>query len=213
MLQALFRSPIVSSTAVPRVVDEQLFPEELAYIHRAVPKRRNEFGTARVCAREALAALGVPPVPLVPGPDRAPSWPPGIVGSIAHTNRLCAVVAARRTPVRSLGLDIEPVRHLEPRLAEWIATVRERAFIGAQPSERHDELLILHFSAKEAYYKCQYGLTGEYLNFHDVELDIDIQQGLFCARALRPMPAELLGLTGRFAIVDDAVMCGIEVTT
>jgi len=72
---------------VPYVV---LFPEEEAVIANAVDKRRREFATARACARAALAKLGLPPVPIVPGFRGAPQWPSGVVGSITHCAGYCA---------------------------------------------------------------------------------------------------------------------------
>jgi 4'-phosphopantetheinyl transferase EntD len=47
------------AVAVPTLVDDQLFPEERLYLARAVPKRRAEFGSARICARRANAEPGV----------------------------------------------------------------------------------------------------------------------------------------------------------
>jgi 4'-phosphopantetheinyl transferase N-terminal domain len=49
------------------VLNVALFPEEEAAMANAVDKRRREFAAARACAREALAKLGLPPVPIVPG--------------------------------------------------------------------------------------------------------------------------------------------------
>ena len=54
-----------------------LFPEEEAVVARAVGKRRREFSSGRACARAALARLGVPPAPLLPGLRGAPRWPDG----------------------------------------------------------------------------------------------------------------------------------------
>jgi 4'-phosphopantetheinyl transferase EntD len=215
MVHCLFRSRVVACEATPQDVDAQLFPEELTYLERAVAKRRFEFGTARVCARRALAMLGVAPVALVPGPDRAPRWPEGVVGSITHTDDWCAVVVAPATTVRALGIDAETVRPLEPRLARDIVTPREAAFLEqARPHADYDELLILHFSAKEAYYKCQYPLTGEFLGFHDVELEVDLRGGRFVARVIgdrKCLPTEVRELEGRFVISPGRVMSGIEI--
>jgi 4'-phosphopantetheinyl transferase EntD len=72
-----------------------LFPEEKTFIAKAVDKRRREFTTARGCARAALAALGLPPAPIVPGPRGAPQWPTGVVGSITHCAGYCAWALAR----------------------------------------------------------------------------------------------------------------------
>ncbi|KOG87977.1 hypothetical protein ADK38_22405, partial [Streptomyces varsoviensis] len=53
--------------------DARLFPEEEALIAKAVDKRRREFTTARHCARQALARLGLPPAPLVHRERGAPT--------------------------------------------------------------------------------------------------------------------------------------------
>jgi 4'-phosphopantetheinyl transferase EntD len=213
---------VVTVEAAPRNADDQLFPEELAYLARALPKRRFEFGTARVCARQALAGLGVAPAPLVPLKDRQPAWPAGVVGSISHTDDYCAVVVASSPPMRSLGLDVERIKPVEARVAEMILTPPEMAFVAAQPAARRDELVILYFSAKEAYYKCQYPLTGTFLDFHDVELELWLDAGRFVARrvtpgraprlapGLTPGRADVARLEGRFSFAGGKVLCGVE---
>jgi len=77
----LFSPRVVTAEAVPALVDAQLHPDELAAVERAVPKRRAEFGTARLCARRALSSLGFEPAALLPHEGREPRWPPGAVGS------------------------------------------------------------------------------------------------------------------------------------
>jgi len=208
--RALFTSPVVLVEAVARDVDHLLFAEELEHVKRAVAKRRQEFGTARVCARKALAALGVAPVPLVPGADRAPVWPPGIVGSIAHTHRLCAVVVGRSPPLRGLGIDVEQVRSLPTAVISTILTTGEASFVNSFPAANRDLLIILHFSAKEAYYKCQYAVARSFLGFQDVAVDIDFEAHRFLARRLVTGPALLERLPGRFVLRDGTVICGVE---
>ncbi len=212
-LTSLFGPGPVTAEGPVEDMDGQLFPEELAYIRRAVPVRRAEFGTARVYARRALAELGVAPVPLVPQSDRAPSWPRGYVGSISHTRDRCAVVVAREDIVRSIGLDIESARPLERDLEPTILTPRELAFLRAQPSGRRDALLMLFFSAKEAYYKCQYPLTKTFLDHLDVEIDIREAEGRFEARAVpQGLPQMVRNLAGRFVWSGRLVMCGVELS-
>jgi 4'-phosphopantetheinyl transferase EntD len=72
----------VVSTTGERSVD--LYPEEEAAVGNAVEKRRREFVTARACAREALAQLGLPAQPIPAGPRGEPVWPQGVVCSITH---------------------------------------------------------------------------------------------------------------------------------
>jgi 4'-phosphopantetheinyl transferase EntD len=211
LLRSLFGEAAITAEALVRPDDDHLFPEERAYLRDAAPIRRAQFGTARIYARRALAELGVAPTALVPRADRSPVWPPGIVGSISHTRDRCAVVVARDTHARSLGLDIEGVRTLEEGVDETVLTPRELRFLRAQPRSRHDALLMLFFSAKEAYYKCQYPMTGTFLDFREVELEIQLEAGRFDARALKPgIPAFVGRLGGRFAFEHGMVMSGVE---
>ena len=202
----LFDADCAVVEAVPRLVDEALFPEERAFIARAVDKRRAEFGSARLCARQALSQLGAAAVALVPGADRAPVWPVGVVGSITHTQGYCGVVVARAERHASLGLDAEQDRPLAPELIEMICTPAERTHGDSRDA-------ILYFAAKEAFYKCQYPLTRQYLDFQDVELELDAQRGEFRARVLRPLPdrpAWLDVLHGKILRQAGLVLCGVS---
>jgi 4'-phosphopantetheinyl transferase EntD len=97
MIDEILPAEVVSAEAFDDAVGAYLFPEEQAVIVNAVEARRREFGTVRRCAREALASLGYPPAPLLPGQERAPQWPAGIVGSMTHcTDYRAAVADARR---------------------------------------------------------------------------------------------------------------------
>ncbi|MDU1495375.1 MAG: 4'-phosphopantetheinyl transferase superfamily protein [Bradyrhizobium sp.] len=207
----LFRRPVVVVASEICHGDEELFPEELAHVRAAVAKRRAEFATARMLARRALASLGATPISLVPGADRAPVWPSGYTGSISHCADYCAVVVARSRDVRALGLDIEDVREFEPSMHDLVLTSGERAWLRRQPQELQPILPILFFSAKEAYYKCQYPITRGFLEFSDVELTIDWPAGAFEARVLkRDWPADVARLAGRFVIDGGRICCGVE---
>jgi 4'-phosphopantetheinyl transferase EntD len=83
-------------------------PEEEALIARSVAKRRNEFITARHCARVAMAQLGVPPAPILKGDKGEPHWPDGVVGSLTHCEGYRGAVVGRSVAVRSVGIDAEP---------------------------------------------------------------------------------------------------------
>ena len=98
MIADILPSPVAAEEAFDDAGEVVLFPEEQAVIANAVDKRRLEFTTARACARVALGKLGLPPVPIVPGPRGAPRWPAGVVGSITHCAgyRACAVARDRR---------------------------------------------------------------------------------------------------------------------
>jgi 4'-phosphopantetheinyl transferase EntD len=166
------------------VVNAQLYPEELSYVARAVPKRQAEFGVARICARRAMAELGIAPCPLVPYPDRSPRWPEGIVGSITHAAGYCAVVVSRSSRARGLGLDAESDSPLEPNVEARISTVSELRWLGTRPAAERAWLGKLLFCAKEAFYKCQYPTTREFLEFREVELFIDVPGSTFSVQRI-----------------------------
>lgn len=197
LVSSLFAVDCITEEDVPGLVDDQLFAEERQHIAKAVDKRRAEFGTARVVARRALARLGIPPQPLVPQPDRAPRWPAGVIGSITHTAGYCAVVVTSERHARSVGLDVEQDKTLAPGLIDMICTPSERASLGT----RAERDAIVFFSAKEAFYKCQYPLTKTFLDFRDVELTVDFEARTWQARVLKALadkPAWLDGLAGSF---------------
>jgi 4'-phosphopantetheinyl transferase EntD len=150
---------------------------------------------ARILAREALRMLGAPSVSLVPNVNRAPTWPPGLVRSISHTNDFCAVVVGQAPPLRSIGLDVGNLRVLDRSIVEFILTSREQSWLRTQHSESYNKLVQLTFSCKEAYYKCQYPVKKTFLDFHDVELDLDLERGRFEAQVLKagsPVGLELI---------------------
>ncbi|MFI8879262.1 4'-phosphopantetheinyl transferase [Streptomyces sp. NPDC055243] len=193
-------------------VDPFLFPEEADVVARAVDKRRREFATVRQCARAALAELGVPAVPILPGPKGAPRWPDGIIGSMTHCAGYRAAVVARSSAVTSIGVDAEPAAPLaDEGVLALVADEGERtalAGLGARhPDVPWDRLL---FSAKESVYKTWFPLTGRWLGFEDARLDLD-PDGTFTAalRVSGPTVAgrELKGFRGTWLIRD-----GIAVT-
>lgn len=179
VLTALLGPNFAVAVAAPRLVNEELFPDERRHVAHAVEKRQAEFGTARVCARHALDQLGIPSCSLVPYPDRSPRWPNGIIGSISHTEGCCAVSVTRAAHIVGFGLDVEMDTPLPPELEPMICTASERVWLSLQPPENRGSLGKLFFSAKEAFYKCQYRTTQTLIDFQDVELTVDLVRGAF----------------------------------
>ncbi|WP_306332212.1 4'-phosphopantetheinyl transferase [Streptomyces sp. KL109B] len=97
-------------------MDITLSRQEEALIARAVPKRRNEFTTVRACAHDALAGLGLAPVPLLPDERGAPGWPPGVVGSMTH----CPGYGAAAVP----RLPLYPPRRVERQATAFCSAPR-----------------------------------------------------------------------------------------
>src|ERR1700761_3617241 len=96
MIEEILPSFLASADLFGDAPDVTLFPDEEALLGRAVEKRRREFAAGRGCARRALAALGLPPAPLLPGEGGAPRWPDGVVGSITHCAGYAAAAVAAR---------------------------------------------------------------------------------------------------------------------
>jgi 4'-phosphopantetheinyl transferase EntD len=193
-----------------------LFPAEEAVIARAVDKRRRAFSTGRACARAALAQLGLPPEPILPGPRGAPQWPAGVVGSITHCDGYRAAAVARAEDVLTVGVDAEPDQALPAGVLDHIAVAEERAWLretGARtPGACWDKLL---FSAKESVYKAWFPLTGRWLGFEEAVITIDPAAGAFSARLLVPAPVTggrpLTGFSGRWAAGRGLIVTAIAV--
>lgn len=197
-------------------LDIELFPVERAALGQAVEKRRREFITARACAREALALLGLPPAPIAAGDRGQPCWPMGVVGSITHCAGYRACALARAVELVGLGIDAEPNAPLPPGLIADIACGEERRLLAelarAGPGVHWDRLL---FCAKETVYKVWFPLTGCWLGFEDAVLAIDPAARTFSARLLVPWPGlELearlpLTLEGRWLMRDGLLLAAI----
>ncbi|MFI6004917.1 4'-phosphopantetheinyl transferase [Streptomyces sp. NPDC051366] len=166
-----------------------LFPEEERLVTDAIPCRRLEFGTVRMCARTALARIGVPSAPLLRGPGGAPTWPSGVVGSMTHCAGYRAAAVAHGRYVRTIGLDAEPNKPLPDGVLELVTIPSERAWLPSATARRPDVAWDrLVFSAKESVYKAWFPVTGHPLEFEDAEVRVNIDAGTFTAKLLIPAP-------------------------
>ena len=163
-----------------------LDPIELSSVHGAVESRRREFSTGRVMARRALERLGRAPVPIRRAPDRSPDWPEGFVGSISHTRGYCAVAVSSGERYGAIGLDIEVESDVRAHLARHLATAEELTALQATGVSEALAVAIA-FTAKEAFYKSQYPLTGRLLDFLDVSVALDPTRSEFRVRPLVPL--------------------------
>ena len=151
--------------------EHQLLPGEILAA-ATVPARLREFAGGRAAARRALADIGHPPVAIPRANDRAPLWPAGVTGSIAHAGSVCLAVAARRTAWRAVGIDLEPTQPLDVGLWRHVLIDAERSFLGAQPTQRQGLLALTIFAAKEAAFKAQYQITNVMLDFTMIRVDL-----------------------------------------
>jgi len=181
-----------------------------------VAKRRLEFTTARGCARAALARLGQPAVPILPGLRGAPQWPPGVVGSITHCAGYRASAVARDREVVTVGLDAEPHDTLPAGVLQAVASPAEQARLAALatagPDVCWDRLL---FCAKESVYKAWFPLTRRWLDFEEACVDFDQASQTFTARLLVDGPvvngAVLTGFEGRWLIANGLIVTAIVI--
>lgn len=167
----------------------ELHPDEAAQIANAREERILEFRAGRHCARRAMEALGVAPAPVLRAEDRSPVWPAGITGSITHTRTgthgFCAAAVARTAGLRALGLDVEPDTPLGERLWDRVLSEGELRALRGGGEERLALRAKIVFSAKESTYKCQYVLSGEFLEFHDVRIVLEPDDSAFTAELCR----------------------------
>jgi 4'-phosphopantetheinyl transferase EntD len=194
----------------------ELFPAEEAIVMGSVDERRREFATGRMCARRALAGLGLAPIAITRGARGAPRWPNGVVGSITHCDGYRAAAVAWAREFLSLGIDAVPTGSLTERVRRRIALDQEHVWLRrlavTDPTISWDRLL---FSAKESVYKAWYPLTGTQLDFKDAVIVFDARYGTFDARLLVSgsivADQPLTGFAGRWLVQDDLMLTAVAV--
>ena len=130
-----------------------LHPDEEVFVAKAAAKRRRDFALGRSCARAALAQMGQAGVAIEIGEGGAPLWPPGIVGSITHTNGYAAALVADARRFGGIGVDAERVGGVTQELWPRLFDAAERDFLMALENESRAVMATLFFSAKETAYK------------------------------------------------------------
>src|SRR6202521_5619706 len=193
-----------------------LLPGEKQYHRGAVQKRAEEFAAGRACAHGLLAEFGIVYFPVKVAADRQPLWPEGLVGSITHTSGFCAAVVARKQSLSAVGIDSEVAGSVKAELWRGICTPSEIAWLRSLPAGERSAAATLIFSAKEAFYKCQYPLVGERLNLNDatVEPKWGTARGGFTIhanRSLRLARHASLPLEGCYLFHEEFVTTGIAV--
>ena len=196
-----------------------LLPEEELHLASANETRRQEFAAGRSCAREALAKLGFPPVAILAGPNGAPDWPTGIIGSITHCDGLVAAVVAPAAVLTSVGIDAEPVdRKLRAGIGRHILTANEQLRQNEAPRDLADgaDLTLLAFSAKESVYKCLGPTVKRRIGFHEIEVDFDPAARTFRVTSVSDKSLagfDLAALRGSYTVSCGYIITGTYVET
>lgn len=210
-VEALFPPGVVAFEFRGLASSSDLFPSERRCVSEAVEKRRGEFAAGRLCARAALAVLGYEPVPLLVGPDRTPIWPAGVVGSITHTEGYCVAVAAPATRYAAIGVDAERVTAMDPSV--WTSVLRPEELAGIKDLDeiRQLQTSTVIFSAKEAFYKCQYPLTRRWVGFDEVTVNIAGSSFKISVVGMRALSGVSSEWDGRCMCSETLVIAGIAV--
>ncbi len=149
--------------------DENLLTEgEINSLDGSVLEVRCRAAAARSAARELLSEAGFPGWSMPRRRGNAPLWPPGMVGSLSHSNCYAAAALARCEEFAGVGIDIEPARPLPEELIDLVITSGE-----VRPSGAEDLVGRVLFCAKEASYKAVFALDGRFLEHHEIIVDLD----------------------------------------
>lgn len=214
-LSGLFPAGVVAvelKTEAPRTV---LTSVELKFISHCADKRIRDFTRGRACAHRGLSELGIRDFSLLAGEKREPVWPPGVTGSITHTAGFAAAVVARRADVAALGIDCEIIESVDEELWERICTPAEQARLARLPLVERRRQAALIFAAKEAFYKCQFSASREWVGFEDVSiepLDWPASAGSLRVVPRVPLPVPdgwVASLVGRFQFRERWVVTGV----
>ena len=212
MLAELLPAEVAVAETFGDTFGVDLYPEEETVISRAVERRRLEYSTARACARSALIKLGFSSEPILTGPNGAPQWPRGVVGSITHCEGYRAAAVALADSILGIGIDAEPNHPLPDGLINTIAHHDERSRLPRSRYICWDRLL---FSAKECVYKIWSPLTGKGLGFEDVSVIFEPGDGSFQANLLGPDNVDdrpqLNTLAGRWLADNGLILTAITV--
>ena len=199
--------PAGTAVAAMQIVEGQneVLPAEECALKGAVPARRAEFGAGRAAARRALGALGHAAAPILPDQDRAPVWPEGVAGSIAHAAGVAVAVVREGLPI---GVDVEEDAAIEPELWPIICAPDE---LNALPEEDRGRYVRRVFSAKEAAYKAQFPITRSVIGFPS--LSIRLTEDGFTARFSHQVGPLLEGhvLHGKRAFANGRVLSGVAI--
>ena len=147
-----------------------------------------EFAAGRAAARSALARLGVPAQAIPIGQGREPVWPARVVGSITHAGGIALAAVGSLGSIAGLGIDIEQFGALDEDTSRLILT----------PDDDQNGDATLLFSMKESAFKCLYTDQKRFIDYAEVWVRVDEENGRFQvspgAKALQALPT----LYGRF---------------
>ncbi|WP_327111896.1 4'-phosphopantetheinyl transferase superfamily protein [Streptomyces sp. NBC_01341] len=214
MIERLLPSYVAGAdTHVAEAPPGSLYPEEARLVARSVDRRKHEFASVRVCARRAMAALGLPPVPVLTGHRGMPLWPDGVIGSMTHCDGYRAAALARTSRARAIGIDAEPNEPLPSDVYEIVSLPSERTRMpGTDGAGVHWDRLL--FSAKESVFKTWFPLTRVELDFTEADITFHRSSGTatggtFTAELLRTAPGMPASYEGNWLVAEGLAVTAI----
>lgn len=165
-------------------------------LHRAVDKRKAEYLSGRLCARQALQQLGFTAAHtfhIGTGDNRQPLWPEGVVGSITHSHGFASAIVAPADAVKSIGIDseFEINNKTAGNVTSHILVDGEAHAANRELTNSAEQYLTLIFSAKESIFKCLYPLVNIFFDFHAARVELDpARPGRFQFTLLKPLSTD-----------------------
>lgn len=212
-LQELLPVGVVTAVQVGEGDPAALLTGERQHRGHAPSKRAREFAAGRLCARRAAAEFGVVEGPIGVGQDRCPRWPPHLTGSITHTDGFSAAAVGSRRKFQAIGIDAERAGSVSQELWNHIFQLAEVQVLERLPAWQQAHVATLMFSAKEAFYKCQYAVTGRWLEFKDVAVTLSGRRKGRGAFTVHFAPGtsrdRLFPATGRFGVANNLVLTAV----
>lgn len=196
------------------LADAPLHPAEEAQIatRNMAREREREFRAGRFCAHRAMAGLSGRNEPVLTGPDRAPIWPTGLIGSITHCAGYCAAAVAYAGDFRSIGIDAELWRNFPTEVAKDIASDDELNQSTLASLDRRLALALV-FSAKESIYKSVNPIIKTFFDFHSVSIRLSTEDCSFKidTTTIGQLHGLKNNLFGKFVNDGNMVICGATV--
>lgn len=189
-----------------------VYPEELALVEGAASVRLREFIAGRCCARKAMCRFGHGSFSLLSRKDRAPIWPTGLVGSIAHIDEYSAAAVGLEEEIFSIGLDMERLGRVTENLYSSLFVEQELNWLDDRDRYEKGIFATIMFSAKECFFKFQYPITHRFLGFKEVRVSIDSSRRRFEVHTLVSLEDALAGgpeFPGAYSVEMNTVFTGI----
>lgn len=187
-------------------------PEHLV---AAAESRKVQFAAGRFCVQKSLGVLGYRDEVEVPiGPNGAPVWPTGVMGSITHTRFLARAVMGYPVELKDegkfgIGIDSERVMSEEvaQRVSKVVLTPADSELYRQMAGMEFATFVSCAFSIKESLFKALSPLNaGVTLGFRSIELvELSLEKSSFAVRVLGQLLDLSMGLQTAVYLKDEHV--------